>query len=241
MWENCLEKLERLKNLDKQFQVFGAEEHQYILNSPLPDEVIDEIAEEIEIPLPLELKRFYAEVGNGIAGPDYGLIDIYGLRGIRANAPYVDVEALKRKLGRKYLDEGNLSGLVSVVAQGCGHEICLITSGEKVGKVVYVSGDGYVSETDQNLVEYYEKWLDNQLDKFEAVEALMRAGRSYQEIDEEISEKFASYDAGDIISSIADAEKPVELFGTPHHKIYSGAKQFPWYEEVLREWQRRNL
>ncbi|HLM00005.1 MAG TPA: SMI1/KNR4 family protein, partial [Pyrinomonadaceae bacterium] len=207
MWEICLEKLEKLKNLDRQFQVFGAEEHQYILNSPLPDEVIEEIEEEIEIPLPLELKRFYAEAGNGIAGPDYGLTDIYGLRGIRANAPYVDVEALKRKLSRKYLDEGNLSGLVSVVAQGCGHEICLITSGEKAGKVVYVSGDGYVDETDRNLVEYYEKWLDDHLDKFETVEALMRAGRSYQEIDEAVSEKFASYDAGDIISSIADAEK----------------------------------
>jgi hypothetical protein len=241
MWEKCLEKLERLQSIDRQYQAFGAEEHLYMLYPCIPDEVIAEIEEEINIVLPLELRRFYVEVGNGVAGPDYGLSSIYGLRGIRADEPYVDVEILKQKSDRNYLLEEDLTGLVSVVAQGCGHEVCLITSGEKVGKVVYVSGDGYVTETDRNLIDVYQEWLDTELDKFETVETMMRAGASYDEIDEQINKKFSTYNAGDIISSIADVEKPSELFGTMHHKIYSGAEQFPWYEKVLREWQQRNL
>ncbi|HLL99792.1 MAG TPA: hypothetical protein VK400_01950, partial [Pyrinomonadaceae bacterium] len=140
-----------------------------------------------------------------------------------------------------YLDENYLSGLVSVAAQGCGHEVCLVTSGEKAGQAVYISGDGYATETGRNLLEYYGEWLENQLDKFETVRRLMLAAASYEEIDEQVRENFDSYDAGDVISSIADAEKPVELFGTRHHKIYHGAVQLPWYEKVLRQWRESNL
>lgn len=240
MWENCLEKLERLKNLDRQFQTFGAEEHRYILNETLDEETIEIIEEDIDIPLPLELRRFYSEMGDGVAGPDYGLSRIYGLRGMRAREPYVDAETLHGKLGRYFLKENDLSGLVSIVAQGCGHELCLITTGEEAGKVVSFSGEGHITKTRYTLLEYYEIWLNDHLDKFETVRRLMCAGASYAEIDEEVKKNFDSYDAGDLISSIADAEKPVELFGTRYHKIYHGAKQFPWYEKVLREWQERN-
>ena len=46
-----------------------------------------------------------------------------------------------------------------------------------------------------------------------------------------------------MIASIADVPKPVELFGDPQHgsRIVHGAIQTPWYEDVLREWQERNL
>ena len=46
-----------------------------------------------------------------------------------------------------------------------------------------------------------------------------------------------------MIASIANVPKPVELFGDPQHgsRIVHGAIQTPWYEDVLREWQERNL
>jgi len=46
---------------------------------------------------------------------------------------------------------------------------------------------------------------------------------------------------GDRIASFADVPFPEELFGTVHWKIHHGATQFPWYQNVLEEWQAKNL
>ncbi|HEY0429912.1 MAG TPA: SMI1/KNR4 family protein [Pyrinomonadaceae bacterium] len=240
MWENCREKLERLKNLDRQCQAFGAEEHRYIVNSRLPDELISDFEEHRYFKIPLELRRFYMEVGNGIAGPGYGLSDIFQLGGFRPHMPYEDVENLKQRDGVDF-DISRLTGVIPIVPEGCGHQVCLIASGEKAGKIIYVSEDGYAQETSKNFAEYYTDWLDGELEKFELVEKMMRAGASYSEISDELQEKSDSLDAGDMIASIADAAKPAELFGTRYHKIYHGAVQFPWYEKILREWQEHNL
>lgn len=53
---------------------FGSIGHQYRLNDPLPATVIDEFEREHGIALPEDYKQFITSIGNGGAGPYYGLL-----------------------------------------------------------------------------------------------------------------------------------------------------------------------
>jgi hypothetical protein len=67
------EKLKQLKELDKQFQLFGSYKHKYILNPPLPLEKIQAFEESNGVILPKEYVAFITTLGNGGVGPYYGL------------------------------------------------------------------------------------------------------------------------------------------------------------------------
>jgi hypothetical protein len=105
--------------------------------------------------------------------------------------------------------------------------------------VVHVSADGYVVETEETLIDIYTEWLDREIERFEAVRSLMSAGKTFVQIQDEMIARFQDYNAGDRIVSVADVPKPASLFGEGNHRIYHGATQYPWYENVLKEWQRR--
>ena len=67
------EKLKLLKNLDTGLSLFGASKHQYKLNRPLDPEIIKRFETNSRIKLPEEYIKFLIEIGNGGAGPYYGL------------------------------------------------------------------------------------------------------------------------------------------------------------------------
>lgn len=68
-----LEKLDRLRAADPAFLVTGASEHRYRFGPKCPElwQLFSE--EKYDIQLPEQFRRFIAEVGNGGAGPWYGL------------------------------------------------------------------------------------------------------------------------------------------------------------------------
>jgi hypothetical protein len=250
MWEDLFERLQGLVDLDKQRQVFGAEHHYYSLAFEVPEEFIADVEGRLGVSLPPELREFYLYCGNGLVGPYYGLRPIEEIQGYRASQPYTDAATLRAqalKAGRardseEYftVERSDLTGLVAIIDEGCGHEICLVTNGPRAGEVVNVSAEGYVYETNRTLIQTYEQWVDRELGKFELVKSLMTSGASLDEINREVNEKFKSHDAEDIIVSIANVEKPAALFGSGGSRIYHGATQTPWYEKVLREWRETN-
>ena len=250
MWEAVLQKLERLKSLDRQRQAFGAESHAYAFSPRLSASEVEALERDVGAALPEELRTFYTEVGGGGAGPFYGITFAEWLDGYRPGEPYPGVEAL-RKLATKRgsppredgyfaTPRGALSGLLSVIDEGCDHKVCVVATGPQAGEVVNVSAEGHVTETGKSFVEYYEAWLDSQLEQFEALEDLMRSGATYEQISKEMRDRFDVYEAGDMIISIADVPKPAHLFWNGGARIYHGATQFPWYESVLKEWQAKN-
>jgi hypothetical protein len=251
MWSSVLEKLSCLKGIDRQFQAFGASSHRYELRRCAIPAEVEKAERELGVGLPNELRSFYLEVGNGIAGPNYGLISVADLEGYRAGEPYLGVDALRQisaQQGYPILDDREyfevsrdaLTGILPIIEEGCGHQTCLVTTGSTAGNVVYVSADGCVSETQKSMVDLYNEWLDRELMLFEVVARLMRDGYSYQQIDNELRTCYQAHGTGDRIVSIANVKKPVELFGEGNHRIYHGATHFPWYESVLKEWQRQN-
>jgi hypothetical protein len=248
MWEETKKKIERLSALDKQCQVFGASTHDYHLYNRLSEDDVATYEDWLGARFPEELRAFYREVGNGVAGPHYGLLEAHSVRGYRPSEPYTDAATLHAKSGHHSdrsphyfeISHDQITGLIVIIEEGCGQETCLITTGPRVGEVVHVSAEGYVHETGKGLIETYNEWLDEALGKFETVRKMMIDGSSLDEISSAIREQFDSHDAEDIVVSIADAEKPVELFGTQGCRIYHGASQTPWYEGVLREWRKAN-
>jgi hypothetical protein len=250
MWDDVVSKLKRLKAIDCQCQAFGAETHRYLLRPGLSANAIDPVERRLGVELPRALRDFYTEVGDGVAGPYYGLKPAAELSGYRPAEEYPGIEVFKQAATAEGIppdDQGYfemsheaLGGLLSIIEEGCGHEVCLIASGPRNGNIVYVSADGYVVETETTLVHIYAEWLDREIDRFEAVRSLMSAGKSFEQIQNEMIARFREYNAGDRIASIANVPKPAKMFGEGNHRIYHGATQHPWYETVLQEWQRRN-
>src|SRR5262249_54992601 len=210
---------------------------------------IDAIERQLGTALPAALRTFYAEVGDGVAGPGYGLEPAAELGEYRAAEDYPGIEMFRRIAAaegmpadeRGYFEMSHeaLAGLLSIIHEGCGHEICLIATGPNTGNVVYVSADGHVVETQKTLIDIYAKWLDGEIERFETVRALMQDNKSFEQIKDEMIARFHDYRAGDRIASIADVSKPAILFGEENSRIYHGATQNPWYEEVLEGWQRK--
>ena len=57
-------------------RVFGAEGHRYELNAVLPEDTIAAFEREHRIRLPPDYRAFLAELGNGGAGPHYGVFKL---------------------------------------------------------------------------------------------------------------------------------------------------------------------
>lgn len=68
-----LNRLAQLDRRDPRRQLFGAEVHQYRLYPPVPQCQIDAFEAKYSVTLPSDYRYFITEVGNGGAGPYYGL------------------------------------------------------------------------------------------------------------------------------------------------------------------------
>src|SRR6516162_3039220 len=69
-----LQRLTELDRKDRRRQVFGAASHQYKLNPPLPVSSIEAFEERHGVSMPEDYRRFITEIGNGGAGPCYGVL-----------------------------------------------------------------------------------------------------------------------------------------------------------------------
>jgi hypothetical protein len=65
--------LQRLRESKKALSVFGAESHGYRVNPPLSEAEIIAFEAKHDVQLPDDYRQFLMRVGNGGAGPDYGL------------------------------------------------------------------------------------------------------------------------------------------------------------------------
>jgi hypothetical protein len=71
--ETVLRLLEELRRKDRKRTVFGSAEHDYKLNPPIPVSTIEEFEVRNGIRLPEDYRYFITEIGDGGAGPAYGL------------------------------------------------------------------------------------------------------------------------------------------------------------------------
>ncbi len=71
------EKLAFLKQYDKNFQVFGSQRHRYLCNPPLEETEVAAWEQKYQVQLPKAYRDFIKTIGDGGAGPGYGLFPLY--------------------------------------------------------------------------------------------------------------------------------------------------------------------
>lgn len=156
---------------------FGWEFHRYHLNPPLKERVLADFEHNHGVTLPTEFRRFVLEVGDGGAGPAYGL-QTYEDWGQWRSQQKTNTVALEcpiqpgmgetQPLARRTSDTWHklLLGTIEIVCEGCSFSIMLIVTGDYRGRVVRVDteDDGYPYVTDDpDFLAWYERWLDQLL------------------------------------------------------------------------------
>ncbi|MDR1083923.1 MAG: SMI1/KNR4 family protein [Deltaproteobacteria bacterium] len=71
-------KLDRLKKLDPDQTIFGAESHEYRQNPPLPPEKLASFESQFGLSLPEDYREYLLKVADGGLGPFYGLYSLGG-------------------------------------------------------------------------------------------------------------------------------------------------------------------
>lgn len=174
-WTSAVGKLERLRELDPSCKVFGAGTHGYRLAPPLTEREVAALEKKWKVKLPPGLRAFYTQVGNGGAGPGYGLLPAEQLERFKPATAYPGVEALRARAPKggelpanrllAPLRVSQRTGLIAVAHHGCNIYSAVVCTGD-VGRVVSVDEDG-IAEFDETLVDHVTAWLDEAIRGFD--------------------------------------------------------------------------
>ncbi len=184
--KRILKLLEQAKAKDPDFERFGAYSHQYRLAAPASEEQILKFEEQQGIRLPEEYRDFLLHVGNGGAGPYYGLYgirdlgdglhDSHGARIYRVQEepviyPKMSDEEWNRMTAPESRQGDSMGkggevhpyvGVLPIGSQGCTLMTGLMLAGPYRGQVVYYDEDYcgppfFVRE--KGFLSWYERWL----------------------------------------------------------------------------------
>jgi len=184
------EKLTQLKNLDKNLSSFGVQKHKYELNPVLSENEITVFESTYGITLPLGYRAFLKQVGNGGAGPYYGLesledgryadLDYREDNFVDVSKPFLlldywnpiqemETEEAYNAFQSEYLDNKWVNGLLRLSNFGCGVSINLVVNGKEYGNIwvddrgndAGIYPDPYLSQNSRiDFLGWYEVWLD---------------------------------------------------------------------------------
>jgi SMI1 / KNR4 family (SUKH-1) len=71
-----IDRLAELRRLDAKRRVFGASDHSYALAPPVDTVLLRLVETALEAPLPADYRRFLTLIGDGGAGPYYGILSL---------------------------------------------------------------------------------------------------------------------------------------------------------------------
>lgn len=153
------DKLDMLKRCDRKLRVFGASTHKYQINEPLNEKDIKEFEDEYLITLPDEYRCFLLEVGDGGAGPYYGLQTLndslfedldYKRPGEYVNpsiqfphlaawnmefeGDYED-DVAYQEFEEEYFSDKWITGVLRLCNYGCGISMNLVVNGDEKGNI----------------------------------------------------------------------------------------------------------
>ena len=179
--KRILKLLEQAREKDPDFARFGAYSHQYKLAAPAGEEAIRKFEGQQGVRLPEEYRDFLTFIGNGGAGPYYGLYglkaleddlsDSRGLRRCRSLEepviyPKMSEEEWDRIVNPESRQKGEkvypYTGVLPIGTQGCTLMTGLMLTGPYRGQVVYYDNDFcgppfFVRE--KGFLSWYERWL----------------------------------------------------------------------------------
>ncbi|HPF39783.1 MAG TPA: HEAT repeat domain-containing protein [Phycisphaerae bacterium] len=176
--DRIVDKLERVRA--RGLKCFGSEQHGFRLNPPLSEEAVRAFEAEHGVRLPEDYRAFLTKVGNGGAGPYYGLYPLEKWNAIAAEhipdqlatpcpilREHANGEDLRDAIGCDW--EDCFRGVIALCTQGCTYSAGMIVTGPHRGQIVYFNEEGpacyFIDHTD--FVSWYERWLDELLAGFD--------------------------------------------------------------------------
>ncbi|MGN9787026.1 SMI1/KNR4 family protein [Nonomuraea sp. ZG12] len=175
MWNAALvhRRLAEIERQDPEHRRFGASRHHYRLGRKLSERKVAKLEKQIGIQLPDTFRVFLTEVGNGGAGPSYGMYTIEEALRLDAKehvypdfytAPFPHTEDWTPPLEEQpedYEESRWITGSLVLAEFGCGAFHRLVVNGPVAGEVWFDdqgSDGGVVRE--RNFYEWYMAWLD---------------------------------------------------------------------------------
>ena len=155
--------LRRLQDADPGFRVFGSKKHRYQLGEPLPERELAAFERAAGVRLPEDYRRFLSVVGNGGAGPYYGLepLDMFG-RDLSRPFPFVTAtDTLSDEELDRLSDGDAYPGVLEFCHQGCAIYSYLVVNGPTYGTIWDGREDFY--PTGLTFGVWYRRWLERAL------------------------------------------------------------------------------
>lgn len=176
-------KLFLAQQVDQNCEGFGSDSHQYQVKSKLSLKSVDALQIQLNCQLPTDYVQFITEIGNGGAGPYYGLVsldqavnkyDKYSINLPCLLSPDMTAEEWQTLC---YLDDDCSDeefeevenkihqGMIYLGTCGCTYDLMLVVNGSYSGRIVYThdwSDDlpPYQFSYEHSFLEWYERWLD---------------------------------------------------------------------------------
>jgi hypothetical protein len=129
--------LRRLRAADTSFRVFGSKQHRYWLGPTLSESELAAFESANRIRLPDDYRRFLAVVGNGGAGPFYGLEPL-GTLGRDLSQPFhvtTATDALTHEDVERLGDRDEYPGILEFCHHGCAIYSYLVVNGASYGTI----------------------------------------------------------------------------------------------------------
>jgi len=177
------ELLNKANDVDKEYKVFGASKHKYKLNPPASMDEIRALEVELNITFPEEFVYFYTRIGNGGAGPYYGLYSVEEIKRncegkqddniqplIDSNLSYATWYKLMKQMeadddAYDEIYQQVCSGAVIIGTQGCTFDNLLMFKGSEAGKIVYIDwnldGEYPPVLTGTSFLEWYVNFYED--------------------------------------------------------------------------------
>jgi len=176
-------------NPNKYTKIFGASKHKFQLNPVATTKQVIEFENKYNFSFPDEYRRFILEVGDGGAGPYYGIKKRFThigstLRHEEAKLytkPCIYTEISKNSenwkcdlLGRDFqrIEDSDEflyeNGLMSIFEVGCGEEGVIVMNGDYRGKICITDfgHTPYYYIEHQGFLDMYEHWQESILSKY---------------------------------------------------------------------------
>lgn len=186
------EKLALLKEKDRDFRVFGSSTHRYELFAPVPEQRIERFENDNRIKLPADYNFFLTQIGDGGAGPDYGIIPF--------EKAFADTQPDKffqwsnesevvfsEETEQSALEweewEENRSGTARISEHGCGIYTFLVVNGRSYGEM-WVDCFGSMKPLEISFIEDYKNWLERNIARLDKIPLLksVKTGMSKTEL-----------------------------------------------------------
>lgn len=178
-------KLEKAMRKDTAFLVFGASSHKYKVYEVLTAKELADWQAKNQVTLPEPYAQFLMKVGNGGAGPYYGIYSIekatsYTERNAFTTKCVLHPRMTKEKwnhLIEPLISDEDISdpeydaardrvmgGMLCIGTQGCEYDMYLVLEGKHRGKIIYTAvfypDHPFFFVYEDNFLDWYERWLD---------------------------------------------------------------------------------